>query len=409
VTSEYKSSGHFKIPANLTPEEYICFCFKLPKDAEHLAVFWGSWNRLGWRALWGEPLTAESDIVADYWQALIDENRSSFEEELNVTGCGQPCCPDPVTRYNQFGIQEVSNDGGATWSEAGSDPRVSGTIIPPPLWLAVGGDNRCNGAISAKEGMRYVTDLIVSDTLAETVSLLIDLILAALVAFTPLGAAAAAIIAAIAYIIVSVGKSALGTAMTEAVYDTLKCIFFCHINTDATFSEHGWQATKNDIAAQLDGLAEAWCWHIVNIAGPVGMSNMARTLLFPTGNCDECECNPCSNDRVYLLNRETDTWNLVTPEQDGTLILTSTTGADREEIWISFGNPHPNGGCCNILAWEQIDGNQIFGVDEWACGETEPGFGALPPSGCWQSIRIVSQLNPEPRQVWRLTLGDECI
>jgi len=400
--------GRYKIPAVLAPAGRVCFCLNLPDNPEHFATFWGHLDLLGKGYTWGEPKTADSDVVAAYWAQINRDNRDCFEEVLGMAnrGCG---CGDAATyRYNQQGIQEVSNDGGATWSEAGSDPRVSGTIIPPPLWLVLGGDNRCNGAISATEGMRFVTDLVVSDETANTITLLIDLIIAALVAFIPgLGAIAAAIIAAVAYVVLTVGRAAIETAMTSGVYDTLKCIFFCHINQDATFDESGWQAVKADIADQLTDIAEVWCWHIVNIAGPVGLSNMARTLHFPQGNCDECSCESCDVYSVWQYNYQTGQWFHPEVEDETHVILTSMSAGAREVITVAFGSPYPDGGCCNIVAWEQISGNQIFIVDQVDCADQQTS-GALPPSGCWKQITIYSQLEPEPPQVWRMTLGAEC-
>jgi len=75
-------TGHFKIPANPTPEGRICFCIELPDEAEHLAVFWGQLELLGKRWMWGEPLTEASETVAAYWAQIVADNLKSFEESL---------------------------------------------------------------------------------------------------------------------------------------------------------------------------------------------------------------------------------------------------------------------------------------------------------------------------------------
>lgn len=73
---------YLPIPANLTPQDFVCFCIFIPDNVEHFAVFWGALSALGERYSWGTPLTAESEIVAEYWFGIIAENRLSFDEAI---------------------------------------------------------------------------------------------------------------------------------------------------------------------------------------------------------------------------------------------------------------------------------------------------------------------------------------
>jgi len=70
------------LPDNLTPQYTTCFCFEVPCDGQHLAAFWGALDALSKRYFWGKPLTADSEIVAEYWRCLLERNRASFDEEF---------------------------------------------------------------------------------------------------------------------------------------------------------------------------------------------------------------------------------------------------------------------------------------------------------------------------------------
>jgi len=68
------------LPDILEPPDTICWCIELPDDEQHLAAFWGALSALGQRYSWGKPLTADSEVVAAYWRAIIQSNMESFED-----------------------------------------------------------------------------------------------------------------------------------------------------------------------------------------------------------------------------------------------------------------------------------------------------------------------------------------
>jgi hypothetical protein len=383
----------------------------VPDDEEHTAIFWGLLEQLTHRYYWGEPLTAESNIVADYWAIIWEENRACFEDARAMAnrGCGSDF--DTIYRFNDSGLQEFSTDGGLTWDTFPGDPRTTGTIFPPPLWLVQGGDNRCNGAISASNATQAYMEEIANGNVWDNIQVMVSFILSLIGTLVPgLGTAIVGLITAIAVILIEAGQAAFQTATSTMDWNALKCIFFCHIQQDATFTESDWQAVKQEIVDQFDGLQEAFLWNLINLAGPVGISNLARANLLPAGNCDTCACAPCDIDRVFLFNFTTEQWVLQTRETETTVVLTSTPTQDfgRPTIRVAFNNPFPNGDCCNILGWEQISGNQIFIVETVDCVESV-GSAALPPTGCWEQITIFGNVGDPVPQVWRLTLGDECI
>jgi len=300
--------GRWAIPQNLTPAGTICWCFNLPDDPEYQAVFWGLMNDLTKRYNWGEPLTAASDTVAAYWRGIIDDNRTCFEAARDMAnkGCGAEF--DKVTRYNELGLLEFSVDGGLTWAEDESDPRMVGTLIPPPLWLIVGGDNRCKGAVTARLNTKLALDEIFNNGVNIGVTGLIGIIVGVICAISAgVACAVAGVAGALATIIAQVGAAILQAAMTPAVYDTFECILYCHIGLNASFTEQQWQAVKADIAIQLSGDAEFVLWNWVNMLGPAGLTNLARMSIDVIADCSGCGCS-CDNPElgdagVNLLSR----------------------------------------------------------------------------------------------------------
>lgn len=397
------------LPVNLTPSEYVCFQFRVPNDVQHFAAFWGAIDALAHRYNWGKPLTTDSAVIANYWRNLIEENRICFEGSMSMAGNGCGCCDDPIYRYNENGIKEVSHDGGATWEADLGDERISGTILPLPPWLLdPTADRACLGAESLISGVKASTNEILGSgvtTFASLVGTIVSVVCAA-TAGTVCGIAA--IVGATASFILAVTAAAISAEMTTENYDILKCIFYCHIKDDASFDEAGWNAVKSDIVEQFGGNAEFWFWNMVNTLGSTGLTNMARIAVFGVPNCDDCACAPCDINSVYLHNFATDTWHLVEPESDTTVVLNSTSNGSREIIQFSFGAPNGEGDCCNVVAYEQTDGNAIYIVDYMDC--TGENFTqALPTPGCRKMVTIYSQVEPEPPISYRITLGEDCL
>lgn len=290
----YKTTGHFKLPADLTPERRVCFCIEIPDDAEHFAIFWSNFNRLGWRATWGEPLTSDSEVIAEYWRGINAKNRLSFEAAINMANNGCGCRTPDLTRITADGIIEVSFDDGATWERIDEDVRFDGPIFPPLVGIPIGG-TACAGAKSGREAFRLIRDRIISiEAFGSDIANVIAIILGVVSAFLPLiGQVAVMLLTALAILLIAAGKAAFQAAITEATLEQFKCILFCHIRPDASFSEAGWQAVKADIVQQMDGIVEGFYWNLTNTIGVVGLTNACRAFPGLAGDCDSCPCT-CS-------------------------------------------------------------------------------------------------------------------
>lgn len=402
--------GRLSIPANLTPEARVCWCLIWPDDPEHLAVLWGFLELLTKRYTWGEPLTDESQVLANFYSQIVGENRSHYEavRTMPSNGCG---CDDPIMRrINAItGHLEFSFDG-INWEEDPADQRFTGTIVPPPP-TPPGDLTKCNTAESARIALRTISDQILADG---DVWVAVEGLVAAVCGilttiFNAPGAGACAVIAALVLAVTQIGRAAISAALTQAVWDRFMCNLYCNNNPDGSFNEAGWQAVMAQISEDEDGAAELWLRWIVGSIGPVGLTNAAWALHTAVGDCEDCNCVPCDIDRVFLYNFELAEWQLQTRETETTVVLTSTQTQDfnRPAVRVAFNNAYPDGNCCNINAWEQISGNQIFIVETVNCAD-EVGSAALPPTGCWKMQTIFGNVNDETPQVWRLTLGADC-
>lgn len=397
------------LPADLTPDDFVCFQIKIPKNVEHYAAFWGALDALAHRYNWGKPLTADSSIVASYWRNLIEENRECFEGALNVSNNNCGCCDDPIYRFNSAGVKEVSHDGGETWEEDIADPRISGSILPPPLWLDPDGDNSCNGALTGAANMKILVDEIIALGDAGATAIFTEITTLICVMTAGAACAVAALISGLAILVLQITTVYLNSVMTEEVYDQFKCLLFCRIQPDASFSAAGIDLLKSDIMTTIENPdARMVLWNIVHIAGAVGLTNMCRLSIAPSGDCDDCACETCDINAVYLYNFATATWALAEPETDNTIVLTSSTEGSRQYLRFAFGAPNGTGDCCNVVSYEQLSGNAIFLVEYMDCA-LETFTQALPTAGCRTMVTIMSQVMPEPEQVWRITLGEDCL
>lgn len=258
-------------------------------------MFWGLMDVLTKRYNWGEPLTTDSDTVAAFWRTIISDNRDCFEAARDMAnkGCGSEF--DAIYRYDENGLREISFDGGDTWADDTSDPRVSGTIIPPPMWFITGGDNRCKAAVTARINTKNALDEILTTGVDVGFSGLIGIIVGVICAISAgVACGIAGIAGAIATIIIQVGATVLQNSLTTEVYDQFECILFCHINSDATFLEANWQAVKQAIATDMSGDPEFVLWNWVNMLGPAGLTNIARLSIDVIADCSDCACE-CSD------------------------------------------------------------------------------------------------------------------
>lgn len=278
----------WKIPAVIDPPERRCIQINVPDDPEHIAILWGVLRGLSDWQRWERESTKSGTLVAQVWSKVVYAIDWSGEECMG-------CCPQPTNRrYNSAGQLEVSYDNGANWVvDPSLDSRFSG-IIAPPVEGEDGADKACAGAASAEE---YVKQNLI-DALQDGAAYA-DLNAAAVGLIALLGVTGIGLlIAGFAAAVFLAGVTVVQAAFTSEVWTTFRCILYCHISPDASFTEGQWNAVKHDILDQFTGVVSAILYNWVNSVGPVGLTNSARSHFVAAADCSSCECEPVGcNDK----------------------------------------------------------------------------------------------------------------
>lgn len=275
---------------------------KIPDDVEHIGAFWGALSALTKRYSWGKPLTADSSIVSEYWEALYYLNRENFEcVAMANKGCG--CCPDRIFRYNSAGQYQYSDDQGETWVDSAADPRAQGTVFPTPAWLPIGDDNRCAAMESTILSLKSINDHFCDDATYDTVEAMISALVTILGWFMggPVGVAIVTVIQVVALALWELGQFALCAAMDSFDWDALRPILYCNMNDDGTYTPAQIEQIKSEVAAGYAGDHEFFMWNVIHILGAVGMSNAARAFNPGTVDCSDIGCDPCGVQGVYYV------------------------------------------------------------------------------------------------------------
>ena len=95
---------------------------------------------------------------------------------------------------------------------------------------------------------------------------------------------------------VGFGSAAITAALTEPVYDTLKCILFCHFESNGRLEAGGLAAAQADVTDQIGGIGATILNAMLALAGEGGINNLAA-LGTSTGDCALCECG-CGDETI---------------------------------------------------------------------------------------------------------------
>jgi hypothetical protein len=254
-------------------------------DAQ-VAVLAGVIEPLGWATRW----QSDTQPIDPSW---VEEFRNDIQRRLAMSCCGDET---PIQyRWNEDGELEKSSDGGETWEAAPQDdPRNNSTIFPP-IPGADGSDKMCNAATGAAQLVKeQVGDQLTDDMARYTLQQLIEDWVGTMVQTSNIFEA---LIRVATNQIFALVIAVVRPALTDPVYHQLACILNCHIATDASFSDAGWEAVRSDILNQITGVAGIFLEHLVYMLGRVGLTNLARNAPAASGDCSDCECvgNWCLN------------------------------------------------------------------------------------------------------------------
>jgi hypothetical protein len=291
-----KHDPGYKLPEVIEPEENCCICIPIPNDFNHKMAFLGQLDELGYWWNWERDPDKKGREAAAVWRKIVE----CIREEMDMSGCGCGDDKPTNTRINpETGLYEVSYDGGITWEPSpGDDPRSSGTVFPP-----IAGDPgdalRCVGANSALGFLQDVqaqelAGLEANATIADFIQLLTTVLgaIGIFFAFVP-----SAIAAMLGFVVNFFGHKIAAdfeAAFTEALWDELFCILYCHIEDDGSYTEAGWQAVKGDLDNDISNYGLGWMYNHINLIGTVGLTNAARSSYVGTRDCGQCDaCDWC--------------------------------------------------------------------------------------------------------------------
>lgn len=230
-----------------------------------------------------------------------------------------------------------------------ADPRTQTTL--PPRATA---DPACDAAQSVVDALKSkIDDILPAIDGAATVFTIAGIILSI---FT-LGAFAVFVTLAlgIGNAMLDAGTASLSAALTDPVYDTLKCILRCHMTSAGRLNPGELPVVEGEVGSQIGGLGAAILNSMLALAGEGGINNLA-SLGTSTGDCSDCDCvEPCATavlqgfefgvDIVYDVN-----------ESSGVTTATGSSGlaGDLDVVrWGFYADSTPDG--CHFNAITLVD------------------------------------------------------
>lgn len=294
---------------------------------------------VGWRTRYQPTDTTIDPETISKWQG-------NLAREL-MSGC---CGENQLTRYTDEGVLEASNDGGVTWVPAPElDPRVTGAYFPP-MPGEDGNDKKCLAATSSMEYVKQNLIAVLSDGMGYAA---IYDILISVVGFLGLLGGVGILVAILVGAIFSAGVVAVQAAFTAGVWNDFKCILYCRVRSDGSFSDAGWQGVKADIAVQFSGVVELVLYNWVNAVGVIGLTNSARSGMALTGDCSSCECPAGCVDQTWVIDG-----TFVTSDDDSITIasILDPLGSGQQIVRYGTLDSAPVLYCCHGCNFEIIAG-----------------------------------------------------
>lgn len=181
---------------------------------------------------------------------------------------------------------QTSPDGGTTWyDDPESDPRHNPFNRLPPR---EGETAQCDAAEAMMQHFKAQVDaFLTSAGILGLVNVWV-----ALLFFIPGVNIIVALFFSIAEALFVTGTVVVEAAMTEEVYDQIKCILFCHIDEDGQMSAVQLEAVNNDVTVEIGGVAAEVFTLVTSAWGEVGFSNAGASGEY-SGDCDDCTCEWC--------------------------------------------------------------------------------------------------------------------
>lgn len=162
-------------------------------------------------------------------------------------------------------------------------------------------------------------------------------------------------------------------AITSGTYDTLKCIFYCNMETDGSFTEAEWSTVRSQILSQITGIAGVFFEHLIYLIGSGGLTNMARAAAGAT----DADCTECCPDCSTLWDVMDGSHGTITARGAGYIEVEAQAVGGNYYLIISTSDADL---CCLISAADLIDGTEPT-LTAWTDCGTTPVIGVPQHSG----------------------------
>ena len=333
-------------------------------------------------------------LYRDAWQGTEDDIDRAIEsiQEVLAVGKADPmgcCCGNSgaITRWNENGELEISYDNGATWQPyPQGDSRMTGRTAPP-IPGPDGDDKKCAAAASAEEFIKqnFIDELETGQGYAAIYDALVALL--AIIALTGIGLLIAALVGAV----FTAGISVVKAAFTSEVWTAFRCILYCRISDDGSFTKAGWEGVKADILDQFTGVVSAVLYNWVNSVGPVGLTNSARSGFVASADCTSCDCpEECPNQYVIgPVGSETGHGEIISVIGNTVRVASGNPSTPGDYIILQAPTL---GDCCYLNSVTVVEGSAIALMVYIPCGTpySEPAWQGGGTEQCVQLIQVQS-------------------
>lgn len=308
-----------------------------------------------------EPLAWDTRWWSDLGTPISKDKIEAFRDDI-IRRLIMSCCGDDgiLFQYSDTGVLQESDDGGLTYHDVPEkDPRNNSPRFPP-MSGSDGDDKKCTAATGMVALIKeQVGDQLTDDMSRYTLNQLItDWVHTMVTTSNPF----TALVTVVANQIFALIIATLRPALTSGVYDTLQCIFYCNMSPDATFTDTQWSSVRDDITAQIGGIAGIFLEHLVYLLGVAGLTNLARAAGATSGDCSSCDCGNCDLDNwvTYFgteVSRTTDTIIV-------TALFNPPDGRYHAVVLV------PDNAACCYVSFNRSSPGQDIGWEAIACGET---------------------------------------
>jgi len=347
---------NFPIPDDIYAEPF-CLCIQVPNDPVWKQVVAGLLDELNQWYNWQRDEAKSGKDCAQVWRNLYEQI------DWTTMSC---CCDNPPDIFKYVdGVLYRSTDGGITFSPAEDyDIRENPTVIFPEPTPEEGVDEKCLAA----DGMVALIREGIGDNLTEDMSryTLGELITTWVTTMVGTSNPFTALVTIIVNQIFALVVGAVMAALTEEVYDTLRCIFSSHINDDISFDTEEWEGVRSDILGELAGVSGIFLEHIVYLLGAGGLTNLARSM---AGTDDAGCCGSCQDD-FDIWSDGGETFGEIV-ERGGDYIICNLLFCPTEvgEYFLRMKTSSIEA-CCRVTHYDIISGGTVNISVYTLCGDT---------------------------------------